>query len=111
MAVIHSDKLASQGLTGAGATDVLYTVPADTVVILRDWAFFNGAAAPRVVSLDLLSGTVRVALVSNAAIAAVAVLRPAREEWLVLEPGDQIRAAADSANVRIWLAGTRLSPV
>lgn len=110
MGVIHSDKLAALALTGGGTIDTLYTVAADEVVILRDWRFYNGAAAARVVNLDLLSGAVRVRLASAAAMVALGVLKPDRQEWLVLEAGDKIEASADLANVRVWVSGTRLTP-
>lgn len=95
--------------TAGGGSTTIYTVPAGETAIVKTIAS-NKAAAGAVV-MDLI---VRRAGVSRTVFRRTypVVATVAYDElWLVLMPGDELRATTDTGSVTLWVSGTELEGV
>ena len=98
------------GLTTAGVSLTLATVPAGETWILKSCNIINIGAVNTMVKV-----TVNHATGGHVAAMFFAVVNAAseayQERWIVAEPGDVIAAESDSAAVDVWLNGAQLAGV
>jgi hypothetical protein len=84
----------------------MYTCPAGHTAILKDVRLVPAGGAITQAVLYIGSGP-DIHYIFNQSIAAGAT--PSMTPWIVLAPGDTIKATTDhAAGVRVWLSGTEL---
>lgn len=94
------------GSTGVvGVTTTLYTCPAGITALLKDLRVDSPVGGTTRVIVWLESGGAQVALVDEP-LGDTEVI--AVQGFMVLEPGDQLRALATGASARVWASGAEL---
>lgn len=99
-------------LARAAATATLaaiYTVPAGETTILKSVSLAKVAAGAVSLDLTILSaGVVTVVFREQFPVVSTVVHR---EFWIVMQPGDVLRAQTDTGTATLWLSGTELEGV
>lgn len=99
-------------LAAASATTTvttIYTCPSSETAILKTISASKLAAGAVSMDLSILrSGVSRVVFREQFPVTSTVVNR---EVWIVLMPGDELRAATDTGTATLWLSGTELEGV
>lgn len=89
-----------------GATHDLVTCPAGITYIVKDVRAVNAGSAATQVSVWVQATSGVVAYLQNGSMNANATAGVT--SWVVMRPGDKLRAFATTGPVHVWVSGTRL---
>ena len=86
---------------------VVYTCPAGRTAIVKELSVGKGGTGALVCSFSVLRGAVAW-FVAGISLTNLGTQSSHQDRWLVLEPGDVLRAVTDGLTADVWVSGTEL---
>ena len=98
------------GVKATTALTTVYTCPAAKTAVVKESSVGKGATGALVCQVTVLGGAVAW-LVGVFSLPNLGAQNVHAERWLVLEPGDVLRAITDGLTADVWVSGAELAGV